>query len=44
MKKLLQAIFCYRTIPVIDASTGKKEKATYNMWFGLPIKITYKPA
>lgn len=44
MKKILQKIFCHRTIEVVDAPTGEKQKATYLMLFGLPINITYKPA
>lgn len=42
MKKLLQNIFCYRTIDVVDAQTGQKQKATYLMLFGLPLSINYK--
>lgn len=42
MKKLLQNIFYHRTIDVIDASTGQKEKATYFILFGLSVNITYK--
>lgn len=42
MKKLLQNILCYRSIDVTDATTGKKEKATYFMVLGLSISITYK--
>lgn len=44
LRKLLQNIYCHRSLPVIDPSTGKKEIAIYNMWFGLPTKIAYKPA
>lgn len=29
MKKLIQSIFCYKTIAVTDAMNGGKEKATY---------------
>ena len=43
MRKIIQAIYCYKRVPVVDANTGQKELATYNLWFGLPAKITYKP-
>ncbi len=43
MKKFLQAIFCHSTIEVTDATSGKKEKATYYLFFGFPAVITYKP-
>lgn len=42
MKKLLQNVFCHRTIEVVDAPTGRKEKATYIMLFGLSLSISYK--
>lgn len=43
MKKILQAIYCYSNILVRDPKTGKKEIATYHKWFGIALKITYKP-
>jgi len=42
MKKLIQSIFCYKTISVTDAYNGAKEKATYSLLFGLTILIRYK--
>ncbi len=43
MKKLIQKIFCYKTIDVTDVNSGKIEKATYYMLFGLTINIKYTP-
>jgi hypothetical protein len=43
MKKILQSIFCYRTIEVTDVSTATKEKATYFLLLGLAVIVTYKP-
>ena len=43
MKKLLQQLFSYKRIPVIDAETGKKEIATYSHFLGFPLKPTYQP-
>lgn len=42
MKKIFQSIFSHKTIDVVDADTGKKEAATYFMFFGLSLKISYK--
>lgn len=42
MKKLFQTIFSHKTIDVVDATTGEKQKATYVMLFGLSLNITYK--
>lgn len=42
MRKLLQNVFCHKTIDVTDATNGKKEKATYCMLFGLTLNIIYK--
>ncbi|WP_395974195.1 hypothetical protein [Chryseobacterium cucumeris] len=42
MKKFLQTIFCHKTIDVIDAPTGQKQKATYIMLFGFQLNIIYK--
>ncbi|WP_262711396.1 hypothetical protein [Chryseobacterium mulctrae] len=42
MKKLLQTIISYRTIPVIDAENGQKQQATYLMLFGITMSISYK--
>lgn len=44
MKKLFQTIFSHKTIDVIDATTGEKQKATYVMLLGLSININYKTA
>lgn len=43
MKKLLQKVFSYKSIPVIDAETGRSEIGTYAQLFGFPLKPTYKP-
>nr|WP_315032505.1 hypothetical protein [uncultured Chryseobacterium sp.] len=43
MKKLLQTLFCHKEIDVIDAKTGRKEIATYNIILGIFFKIKYKP-
>ncbi|WP_162990012.1 hypothetical protein [Chryseobacterium sp. 6424] len=43
MKKLLHRLFSYKTIPVTDAETGRKEIATYSHFMGFPLKPTYKP-
>lgn len=42
MKKLLQMVFSYKKINVVDAKTGKQEEATYFMLFGITLNITYK--
>lgn len=42
MKKLIQNVISYKTIPVTDAKSGKCEEATYFMLFGLTVNITYK--
>lgn len=42
MKKILQTVFCHKTIDVIDANSGKNQKATYFMVFGITLNITYK--
>lgn len=42
MKKLFQTIFSHKTIDVVDATTGEKQKATYVMLFGLSLSINYK--
>ncbi|GGG47304.1 hypothetical protein [Epilithonimonas arachidiradicis] len=44
MKKLFQTVFSHKTIDVVDATTGKKEKATYLMLFGASIDVKYKSA
>ncbi|MCU7615630.1 hypothetical protein NZ698_00350 [Chryseobacterium sp. PBS4-4] len=42
MKKFIQLIFRIKTIPVTDAKTGEKQKASYNLLFGFPISIKYQ--
>lgn len=42
MKKMIHSIFCYKTLLVTDADTGKKEKATYSLLFGLTIRVIYQ--
>lgn len=37
-----QYLFYHTTIDVVDSSTGKKEKATYNVLFGFILKIKYR--
>lgn len=44
MRKLLQQIFSHKSIPVVDADTGKNEIATYKHFLGFPLKITYTAA
>ena len=43
MKKLLQNLFSFKSIPVTDAETGRKEIATYRQVLGVPLKPIYKP-
>jgi hypothetical protein len=42
MKKIFQSIFCHKTIDVVDAENGQKQKATYIMLFGATLNIIYK--
>lgn len=42
MRKLLQNVFSYKTIDVVDANNGQKQEATYFMLLGLTFNITYK--
>lgn len=43
MRKALHQLFSYKSIPVVDADTGKKEIATYSHFLGFPLRPTYKP-
>ncbi len=43
MRKFIQQLFSYKSIPVTDADTGRKEIATYSHFLGFPLKPTYKP-
>lgn len=43
MKKLMQLLFSFKKIPVVDADTGRKETATYRQILGVPLKPIYKP-
>lgn len=42
MKKLIQNVFSYKKIDVVDACSGQKQKATYFLLFGLTLNIIYK--
>lgn len=37
-----QYLFYHVTIDVIDSNTGKKQKATYSVFFGFILKIKYR--
>ncbi|WP_262485508.1 hypothetical protein [Chryseobacterium vrystaatense] len=43
MKKIIQMLFCHKEIDVIDAKTGKKEKAVYKIILGVFFRIRYRP-
>ncbi|MEN5306960.1 hypothetical protein ABE425_05550 [Chryseobacterium cucumeris] len=42
IRKFIQFLYYHTTIDVVDAKTGKAQKATYNILFGLIWFIKYK--
>ncbi|WP_167459737.1 hypothetical protein [Chryseobacterium arthrosphaerae] len=42
MKKILQTLYSFKEIKVVDATTLSKEIAKYHMILGLNFLITYK--
>lgn len=42
IRKFIQFLYYHTTIDVVDAKTGKAQKATYNILFGLILFVKYK--